>query len=223
MEKTLSIGIKRGFSDEKLKKFKEPLVKKDERGYYIFTINESLKVYFEDFYVFLEGLERRCLSELRNIREKTDNCDSRCEESKAYFCARKIIVEVVLKNVYGYYGDDSTLGVIMSSWCFGTVVLEKVENYKERLSRGELLDVNLPEYPYLVLRYVDEIYRKTLVELFEFPPEAFSVKWQYTEPLKRYAKILSDITANLANILMLVQENGPEFPTNGKSDLRGQY
>ncbi len=223
MEKMLTVGIKRGFSEEKLKKTKEPLVKKDEKGLYVYTVNENLKVYFEDFYTFLEGLEKKCLTDLRIIRDKVDSCDPRCEETKAFYCARKIIVEVVLKNVYGYYGDDSTLGVIMSTWCFGTVVLEKIENYKERLSRGELLDVNLPEYPYLVLRYFDEIYRKTLVELFEFPPEAFSVKWQYTEPLKRYAKILSDITASLSNILMLVKENIADIPSGGNSDLKGQY
>jgi hypothetical protein len=223
MEKTLSVGIKRGFSEEKLKKAKEPLVKKDENGFYIFTVNENLKVYFEDFYAFLEGLERKCLDDLQKIQPKADDCDCRCDETKAFYCARKIIVEVVLKNVYGYYGDDSTLGVIMSPWCFGTVVLEKVENYKERLSRGELLDVNLPEYPYLVLRYVDEIYRKTLVELFEFPPEAFSVKWQYTEPLKRYAKILFDITTNLKTILILVREDDTEILADGNGDLRGPY
>ncbi|MFH1336539.1 MAG: hypothetical protein ABII96_08475 [Candidatus Zixiibacteriota bacterium] len=223
MEKTLSVGIKRGFSEEKLKKAKEPLVKRDNQGFFIYTVNENLKVYFEDFYTFLEGLERKCLDDLRKIKAKMDDCDCRCDETKAFYCARKIIVEAVLKNLYGYYGDDSTLGVIMSPWCFGTVVLEKVENYKERLSRGELLDVNLPEYPYLVLRYVDEIYRKTLVELFEFPPEAFSVKWQYTEPLKRYAKILSDITTNLKTILILMREDNTEILADGNGNLRGPY
>lgn len=210
MEKTLSVGIKRGFSEDKLKRIKEPLVKKDGGGYYIHTVNEGVKVYFEDFYAFLEKIERRCLAELRSLREKMDNCDATCQETQAFLCARKIIAEVVLKNVYGYYGDDSTLGVVMSPWCFGTVVMEKVENYKERLSRGELMEVNLPPYPYLVLRYIDEIHRKTLGEIFEFPPEAFSLKWQYTEPLKRYSKILSDITTNLANILWLVQESNFE-------------
>jgi hypothetical protein len=207
MEKTLSIGIKRGFSNGKLKKTKEPKIKNDEGGYHIYTVNEGVKVYFEDFYTFLEGIEGRCLSELVSLREKMDRCDPRCEETRAYYCARKIIVEVVLKNVYGYYGDDSTLAVIMTPWCFGTVLLEKVENYKERLSRGELLDVNIPECPYLVLRYIDEIYKKNLLELLELPMEAFSIKWQYAELLKHFAKVLSDILGNLSNILSLVREH----------------
>ena len=135
-----------------------------------------------------------------------ENCDPKCEETRAFYCARKIIVEVVLKNVYGYYQDDSTLGVIMSTWCFGTVVLEKIENYKERLSRGELLDVNLPECPYLVLRYIDEIYKETLLEIFELPREAFSLKWQYAELLKRFSQVFSNVYANLADILELVKE-----------------
>jgi len=206
MEKSLSIGIKRGFSDQTLNKLREPKVKKDEAGYYIYTVNENAKVYFEDFYAFLEEVERRCMSELRSLKEKVENCDPKCEETRAFYCARKIIVEVVLKNVYGYYGDDSTFAVIMTPWCFGTVVLEKVENYKERLSRGELPDVNLPEYSYFVLRYIDEIYKKTLLELLELPSEAFSIRWQYTQLLKRFSQVFSNVYANLANIFELVKE-----------------
>ncbi|KPL01085.1 MAG: hypothetical protein AMJ91_01675 [candidate division Zixibacteria bacterium SM23_73_3] len=206
MEKSLSVGIKRGFAIQKLKKNKEPKVKEDQSGYYIYTVNEGVKVYFEDFYAFLEEVEKRCSSELRSLKEKVEDCDLRCEETRAYYCARKIIVEVILKNVYGYYGDDSSFAVIMTPWCFGTVILEKVENYKERLSRGKLPDVNLPEYPYLVLRYIDEIYKKTLLELLELPPEAFSIKWQYTELLKRFSKVFSDVYANLADIFELVTE-----------------
>jgi len=86
------------------------------------------------------------------------------------------------------------------------VILEKVENYKERLSRGELPDVNLPEYSYFVLRYIDEIYKKTLLELLELPSEAFSIRWQYTQLLKRFSQVFSNVYANLANILELVKE-----------------
>jgi hypothetical protein len=206
MENTLLMGLKRGFSEERLKKQKEPKIKKDERGYYVYTVNENTKVYFEDFYNFLEKVERKCLGEIKSLREKISGCDSKREETLAYYQARRVIVELVLKSICSFYEDDSNLGVIMSPWCLGTVILEKVENYKERLSRGELLHSNLPEYPYYILRYMDEIHKKTLLEIFEFPNEAFSVKWQYTEILKRYSKKLSEITTALMNILSLVRE-----------------
>jgi hypothetical protein len=210
MEKTLSLGIKRGFSEEKLRKTSEPKVKKDAAGYYLHTVNEGVKVYFEDFYTFLEGVEGRSLRELKELKKKTERCDPKCEETRAYYYARKIIVEVVLKNVYGYYGDDSTFGVIQTPWCFGTVILEKIENYKERLSRGELPDVNLPESPYLVLRYIDEIYKNTVLDLFQLPQEAFSIKWQYTDLLKRFDGALSNACTNLANILALIKGYDPD-------------
>jgi hypothetical protein len=151
------------------------------------------------------------LSELKGLKEKIERCYEKREETRAYYCARKIIVEVILKNVYGYYGDDSTFGVIMTPWCFGTVVLEKIEVYKERLSRGELPDVNLPENPYLVLRYIDEIYKKTVLDLFELPLEAFSIKWQYTDLLKRLGGLFSDAYGNLADILALIKEYDPDL------------
>jgi hypothetical protein len=206
MEKALSIGIKRGFTEEKLKRIREPKVKQDEGGYYIYTVNEGVKVYVEDFYSFLEGVEIACLNDLRSLKEKMLHCDLKCDETLAYYLARKIIAEVILKNVYGYYGDDSSLAVIMSPWCFGTVVLEKVATYKERLSQGEVPDVNLRESPYHVLRYVDEIHKKTTQELLGLPPEAFRYKWQYTELLKNFVKVFSGIRQNLTEILTLVNE-----------------
>jgi hypothetical protein len=207
MAKTLTIGIKRGFPEESLKKSKEPKVGSDEGGFYVNTITEGIKVYFEEFYSFLERAEKRCLEDLKDLKEKRTSCDPTQEETLAYYWARKIVIEVVLKNIYGYYGDDSNLGVIMSPWCFGTVILEKVEIYKERLSRGELPDVDLPEYPFLVLRYIDEICKKALLDIFNLPPEAFSLKWQYAELLKRFTKVLSDVHSNLSNILLLVKEH----------------
>jgi hypothetical protein len=211
MAKTLSIGIKRGFPEDRLKRIKEPKVRMDLGGYYLHTVTEGVKVYFEDFYSFLERAEKRCAQELRDVKESKAKCDPQHEETLAYYWARKTIVEVALKNIYGCYGDDSNLGVIMSPWCFGTVILEKVEAYKERLSRGELGEGDLPQFPFLVLRYVDEIGRKTLLDIFGLPPEAFSLKWQYAELLKHFAKVLSDVHANLSNILALVKENNQDI------------
>lgn len=206
MEKTLSIGVKRGFTGEKLERIKEPRVKKDERGYYVYTVNEGVRVYLEDFYSFLEGVEIACLNDLRSLKEKMLHCDPGHDETLAYYSARKIIVELILKNAYGYYGDDSSLAVVMSPWCFGTVVLEKVINYKERLSQGEIPDANLRECPYYVLRYIDEIHKRTILDMLGLSPEAFRYKWQYTELLKSFVKVFSNVHDNLANILALVRE-----------------
>lgn len=48
----LSAGIKRGFPKDRIASLKEPRIKRDEGGYYILTLNENIKVYFEDYYLF---------------------------------------------------------------------------------------------------------------------------------------------------------------------------
>jgi hypothetical protein len=203
--KMLSNGVKRGFPPERLGKNIEPKVKKDDGGYYVFTLNENIKVYFEDFYKFLERVEKRSAQELKDLEEKIKNTHPSRIESLSYYRARKIIVEHLLKQVYQSYSDGESLGVVMSPWCFGTVVLEKIELYRDRIGKGEAQDSNIPDYPYFVLKYIDEIYKKTLLEIFEFPEKAFSVRWQYTELLKRYSKVLSNINTALQNILAMVK------------------
>ena len=93
----------------------------------------------------------------------------------------------------------------MTPWCFGTVVLEKVEVYRDRLSKGEVNDPNTGDYPYDVVRYMDEIYKVVLLELFDFPEKAFQMRWQYSEILRRYSGILSDITTRLQSVLNTVK------------------
>jgi hypothetical protein len=66
----------------------------------------------------------------------------------------------------------------------------------------------LPEYSYYVVRYLDEVYRKTLLDIFEFPDKAFSMRWQYSELLKRYSKALSNISTSLQSVMMLVKSYG---------------
>lgn len=204
----LKAGIKRGFQKERLPSLKEQRVKRDEGGYYVLTLNENAKVYFEDYYQFLERVETRCLEEKKKLDHKILQCDPDRIECLSYYRAKRLLSDLVLKYIYTYYVDSSNLGVIMSPWCFGTVILEKVEVFKERLSKGEIHDPNIPDYPYFVLKYLDEIYKKTLLELFEFPEKAFSIRWQYSELLKRYSKILSNISGALQSILFMVKNYG---------------
>ena len=204
----LTNGIKRGFPKERLKKIKEPKIHKDEGGYFILTINENTKIYFDDFYTFLEKAEKRCLAEKKRIQEKMIECDSQKMETLSYYRARKILVDIILKNVYVFYGDSTSFAVIMSPWCFGTVILEKIEHYKELIAKGEINSPEISENPYFILKYMDEIFKKTLMEMLDLPAEAFKVKWQYTDLLKRYSKLLGGVITTLETILTWVKAQG---------------
>ena len=198
----------RGFTLERLKSTQEPKVRKDANGYYINTLSENVRVYFEDFYTFLENVVGRCNHELSEIDQKTGDIPEHMSETFAYFRARRIIIELVLKTARSFYMDGTTFGVVMTPWCFGKVLLEKVEVYRERLAKGEISDLNIPEYPYYVIKYMDEIYRKTLLDLFDFPEEAFKMRWQYSELLKRYSRVLTNITKSLNTVLMTIKSYG---------------
>jgi hypothetical protein len=207
-QEMLTNGIKRGFPKERLKKIKEPKIHKDEGGYFILTINENAKIYFDDFYAFLEKAEKRCLAEKKRIQEKMIECDPHKMETLSYYRAKKILVDLILRCVYTFYGDSSSFAVIMSPWCFGTVILEKIEHYKELIAKGEINSPEISENPYFILKYMDEIFKKTLMEMLDLPEKAFKVKWQYTDLLKRYSKLLGGVIITLETILTWVKAQG---------------
>jgi len=204
----LTNRTKRGFTPERLQELKDPKVARDRRGHYVFTLSENVKVYFDDFYGFLEKSEKRCLQAQRELEEKIRSCPPEKEETLAYLRAKKIVTERLLDSIYRHYREDTNLGFVMSGWCFGTVVLERVEIYRGKISKGQIHDPNIPDYPYFVLRYIDEIYKAVLLHLLEFPEKAFSMRWQYTELLKRYSKVLSKVTASLHNAILLFKFHG---------------
>lgn len=199
-------SMERGFPESRLKSQPEPRVKCDDEGYYIYTLSENVKVYFDEYYQFLELLATKCQIEHDRLAAQLADCNPKRSETLSYLRARKIITELILRTVHSFYTDGNNLGIIMTPWCFGTVMLEKVEIYRDRLSRGDVEDANIPEYPYDVVRYIDEIYRVTLLEILEFPPEAFNMRWQYTELIRRYSHALSNITTSLQSILTTVKD-----------------
>jgi hypothetical protein len=198
----------RGFPPNRLENQSEPKVKRDERGYYLMTLSENLKVYFEDYYQFLEMLAAKCAAELDDVNANIATCSSGCEESIAYYRARRVVIEVLYRNVRSFYTDRHNLGVIMTPWCLGTVILEKVEMYRDRIARGDVPGADVGEYPYDVVRYIDEIHTRVLMDVFDFPPKAFAMRWQYTELIRRYSDVLSDVATTLQNILSLVKSYG---------------
>ncbi len=198
----------RGFSNERLTKTQEPRVRKDDNGFFLLSLSENTKVYFEDYYRFLEATYEKAKAERTRLNEKVFTTPAAHTESLAYFRARGVIVDLLMRTIIRFYTDGANLGVVMSPWCFGTVMLEKIEVYRDRIARGEVEDPNIPDYPYYTIRYIDEIYKPTMLELFDFPEKAFQMRWQYSELLKRYSKILSDITTSLNSVLGTIKNYG---------------
>jgi hypothetical protein len=200
--------FQRGFTTERLKSVSEPKVHQDEDGFYIYTLSENVKVYFDDYYKFLQNVVAKCSNDILKLDEKIESTPEHMNETVSYYQARRIILDLVLKTARNFYMDGSSFGVIMTPWCFGTVLLEKVEVYRERLTRGEVSQNDIPEHPYYIIKYMDEIYRKVLLDVFDFPEEAFKMRWQYSELLKRYSKVLTNITKSLNSVLMTIKNYG---------------
>jgi hypothetical protein len=204
----LDAKFQRGFSSERLSSTREPKVRKDENGYYIMSLSENAKVYFEDFYGFLRATYEKSRREKEITRIKLMQTPASAEETQAFYRARLVVIDLLMRTILRFYTDGSNLGVVMTPWCFGTVVLEKIEVYRDRLSKGEVEDPNIPNYPYYVIKYIDEIYKIALLELFDFPEQAFQMRWQYSELLKRYSRILNDITSSLQSVIQSVKNIG---------------
>ncbi|MCK5124853.1 MAG: hypothetical protein KAR42_01215 [candidate division Zixibacteria bacterium] len=202
------LNYRRGFSEDKLKAMPEPRVKYDDGGFHIMTISENVKVYFDDYYAFLEGAYDNVMTELARVEERLTEYSNEWTETVAYYKAVKIVLELVAKNIRSFYTDGSNFGVVMTPWCFGTVILEKIEAYKDRLSKGQVADSSLPDDVYYVVKYIEETHRKVLLDVFDFPEEAFKMRWQYSELLKRYSKALNNIAGSLNSVMMMVKSYG---------------
>ena len=204
----LTNGLERGFTEYNLPLIKNPKVGRNKVGWYIYTFSENAKVYFDDYYRFLENTEVKALRGIKDIEKKMSEMPESNQESLAYYRARKIIIEQALKHLYLCYSDSKNLSSVMTPWCFGTVVLEKVEIYHDKISKGQVQDKNIPEYPFYVLQYIDEIRKRVLLDLFGFPEKALSMRWQYSELLKRYSKVLSNVTSSLQSVLTMIKSQG---------------
>ena len=200
--------LQRGFSLERLATNQEPKVRKDDRGFYIMSLSENTRVYFEDFYNFLEITYERATLVRKALDDKISATSEDNAETLAYYRSSGVIVDLLMRTIRRFYTDGSNLGVVMTPWCFGTVVLEKVEVYRDRLAKGDISDPNVPGYPYDVVKYIDEAYKVVLLELFDFPEKAFRMRWQYSEILRRYSGILADITNRLQSVLTTVKNFG---------------
>lgn len=195
----------RGFSQERIDNTNDPRIRQDEKGSYIMSLSESSKVYFDDYYRFMELTYDKTMREKIRVQFCLEETSNEYSESQAYYRAKLVIIDQLLKQIRRFYTDGSNLGVIMTPWCFGTVILEKMETYRGRLSRGEVNDPNIPDYPFYVINYINEIYKVALLDMFDFPEEAFRMRWQYSELLKKYSKILTNISSSLNSVMSSIR------------------
>ncbi len=198
----------RGFSPQTLATMNDPRIRQDENGPFIMSLSENSKVYFEDYYHFLRLAYQRSTTERASLDEKIAQTPASHLETLSFYRAKGVIVDLLMRSIQRFYTDGTNFGIIMTPWCFGTVVLEKIEVYRDRIAKGDVQDPNIVDYPYYVIKYIDEIYRTALLELFDFPDTAFQMRWQYSELLKKYSKILTNITGSLQSVLSMIRNCG---------------
>ena len=73
----------RGFTSERLTLIREPKVKKDDRGFYLMSLSEDTKVYFDDFYSFLESTYQRACADNDAIEKRLTTIDASSFETIA--------------------------------------------------------------------------------------------------------------------------------------------
>ena len=105
--------FQRGFSNERLASTTEPKVRKDESGFYIMTLSENSKVYFEDFYSFLERVYNKASYERQALYAKIADTPVDRAETLSFYRARGIILDQLMKGIMRFYTDGSTFVVII--------------------------------------------------------------------------------------------------------------
>jgi hypothetical protein len=169
----------RGLSDELLENLaNREIIGEDEGGFFLYTILEDAKVYFEEAYGFLEQSHQRCREYLAKLEEDmakgVDDAETLLRLQACREVARRLLD--FLENCYTTTND---LTFIMSPRCYATFFLEGVEE----LDHSEIEDRTLP---LAVLDWIQEEAPDLILELLDLPPEALSKSWQYMEVARRF-------------------------------------
>ncbi len=185
----MSLNVhRRGFPLSKLERlYNNNVIHYDSGGYYLFQ--ETYKIYFNDFYRFLEYVESRAMRKLNLINQKLALPFIFSKEAEMQLIARKIILDIFFNLLYMHYEEGNNLNLIMPEWCFGTLVLETVINIEVLVKDGEYEIINTPEP---VLEIVPEIGKDFLLDIFEFPEEAFMEMWHHNILDRRPTYITED-------------------------------
>ena len=169
----------RGLSDELLENLADrEVIGEDEGGFFLYTISEDAKVYFEEAYRFLEQSHQRCREYLAKLEE---DMVRGVEDTGTLLRlqARREVVRRLLDFLENCYTTTDDLTFIMSPRCYATFFLESIEE----LDHTEIEDRTLP---LAVLDFIQEEAPDLVLELLDLPPEALSKRWQYMELARRF-------------------------------------
>jgi len=168
----------RGFSDERLQDLADrEIIGEDQGGFFLYTILEDAKVYFEEAYGFLEQSHQRCREYLARLEE---DMAKGVEDARDLLRLRAHceVARRLLDFLEDCYTTSNDLTYIMSPRCYATFFLESIEG----LDHSEIEDRTLP---LAVLDLMQEETPDLLLELLDLPPEALSKRWQYVELAQR--------------------------------------
>ena len=106
------------------------------------------------------------------------------------------------KYLYKKYRNQELISIDINSDCINLLrkSFRERENFKlmvHDIIKGKIFDESFDliiafqvypflEQPEIVIKYIEEIGKKTLLDIFEFPEEAFEKMWQYTGMLNRF-------------------------------------
>lgn len=159
----LENGTERGFSQYELDQlWDQEIIGQDEEGYYVHSAYENSKVYFEDFYQFLEKIEAKCLSMIESANWSISQEDKRDRITELY--AEKLILLKVLELIRNHYGFYQGLEFIAPPQAFAQYAIWNIESIEENIPQDRLEgNRNVAE----VLEKVKEIYGDILGEILE--------------------------------------------------------
>jgi hypothetical protein len=159
----LKNGMERGFTESELDQlWKQEIIGRDSRGYYIHTAYENDKVYFEDYYRFLEKIELKSLNMIESANWSISQEDKRDKLIRLY--AEKLILLKILDLIQIHYSHYEGLELVLSPEAFWEYAALSIESIQDSIPRDRLEGNKDMKQ---VLSKAKEIYHDILSEVVE--------------------------------------------------------
>lgn len=159
----LKNGMERGFTEQELDQlWEQEIIGRDSHGYYVHNAYENDKVYFEDYYLFLEKIEVKSLNMIESANWSISKEDKRDKLIRLY--AEKLILLKILDLIQTHYSRYEGLELILSPKAFWEYAALSIESIQDSIPRSRLEGNGDMKQ---VLAKAKEIYHDILSEVVE--------------------------------------------------------